>query len=574
MFRLIISNEEAGLSTKVKIQLSKSLFTVGNIAQRGVKFSNVFTLPYTDANNRALGYPSRLKSNNRAFKSTAPYVLLGGGGIVSRGSVTVKSFDVKKGIKIQLTEGQSFWGRAGGLKLNDLDLWDHAFIYNSNNNHPPKSPENVFVFGRVSSAYNGASEIKRPCVYFRGVLEAIATSLGYSIDYGSSIGDSDINSLGCLSNATGFYVCSARAKFNGGFEGLLNFEGTVVYRGDFAEFNKTELVGKTVQCSYVFKGWAECPSVTEVTFNYNGRKQSLWLPSGRSFVNFKTDAVKKDTSITITLGGLVKLDEVSVFTLISEKDLIKSRVTEGETVDIGTASNIDRFLVPADYNMPVQTCKRFVSILAALNFLDFQVDEIKKVVKVVQLGGSLNRGNSIDLSGRVSLPVSYAPGRLFAKLNTMTYGNDTSLPPSLGSGDFFVDDDGAKGSAPFINVTEYSASEEVGPLLHAPIYDVGKVERASLKERIAYIPDGAYPAVSFSQISMKSIYSKYYSVWVLATQRGLATTLTVDLTFLQFKRLQHNPVFYVSGLSSYFIAVGITGFDGRKPCKIKAVRHG
>ena len=213
MFRLHINDEEVELNQRVRIQLSKMLIDLSDLSSRGLKITNSLLLPFTQQNDKLTGYPSRLSSNNEAFEVNQQYVLESDtSGVISTGDVVIKSFDDKKGIKIQLVEGYNFWAQSGKRLLNDLVLPDSFFQFTTANMNALKVITGSVFLTALHSATGDDSNTAlnnytytRPCYYFRNVLTEIVEQLGYTLDFGDSLDMTNLASVGCLSNAEKFW---------------------------------------------------------------------------------------------------------------------------------------------------------------------------------------------------------------------------------------------------------------------------------------------------------------------------------------------------------------------------------
>ncbi len=192
MYRLLIDGIEAELNRDTKINVSRTVFDLSDLSKRGMKFTNAFVIPITNTNDKILGYPSRLASNNQAFERTYPYQLEDINTIVSTGRVVIKDYDEKKGIKIQLVEGYDFWSLAGQKRLNDVVNHGDDFQFNASNMNALKfKTSSVFVTALHTATGNKNDtalvnyKYTRPCYNFKVVLEKICANISFDIYYGT-----------------------------------------------------------------------------------------------------------------------------------------------------------------------------------------------------------------------------------------------------------------------------------------------------------------------------------------------------------------------------------------------------
>jgi len=248
MYRLTINDEDVELDGKTSILLSKKLFDLEDISERGIKFTNAFTLPATNLNDALLGYPSRLASNNLAFENNQPYILHDENNIVSVGSVVIKSYDEKKGIKIQLAEGYNFWSVAGKTLLQDLILHDHDFAFTTANMNTLKTKGSSVFLTALVGLVAIFKETQSGAEFFRKTGAALNVVFGLLKDGVEFLGNALIDAFttpkktiddlyNTIKDGIGYYFSEflpkAVQKVVDGF-GLLGTALSKVFSGDFS----------------------------------------------------------------------------------------------------------------------------------------------------------------------------------------------------------------------------------------------------------------------------------------------------------------------------------------------------
>lgn len=592
MFNLRINDENVELDAKAKLQLSRLILNISDISQRGINITNSLTLPFTNKNDRLTGFPSRLNSNNLAFEQNQRYVLTEQNNIVSVGDVVIRSFDEKKGIKIQLAEGFSFWNTIGEKKMNDLDLFEFDVEFNNTtfNNLSVKTSSpflwalarNVGVSGET--ALNNL-QYSRPSYRHRILVDQIVSQAGYSIDYTNIFDTTIFDDIGSISNASNFAVTDYKRFFeNINFvagqidltNGVLEFQET----GNVTE-NGLDLENQLYKTSYVIKGTVNANFDTtlsiESTLNGDTVTELLSINKGRSFINYKTDEIEIGSLTAFVLSNDILFENVRIYSHINESDIVE---IEQDWKGNGQNSILDGYQILTDYNLHFITQKDFFKTIIQQAFLKIDIDELKKVVKLSSFADVLNQNNALDLSGKAQKFPLVKSGKSFGQLNILTYQNEDDLNPDLGVATFVIDNKNAKPSKNFIKISEFSASREVleggNTTIDVPIYTITPAERQSVKERIVkFITGTGIPFTAiFSGISFQSIYSEQYIGFINAIKRERVLTIGALLNFNDFRKLQDKPIVYFREFESYFLVLKISGFEQGGITKLNVIKYG
>lgn len=578
MFRLLINEEAAELNQKVKIQLSKTLLDLSDLSKRGINFTNAFTLPFTEKNDRLLGYPSRLASDNDAYEANQFYQLVGDSGVISSGGVIMKSFDEKKGIKIQLASGYDFWTLAGKKLLNDLVIHDQDFVFTTANMNALKAKSASVFITALHSATGDATgtaitdyDQTRPCYYFRNVLEKIIEALGYTVDFGDVLVSTNLDFTGCLSNAEKFLVSDFKRRFEGtSLTGTLDISAgaSIFAKAGNVLLATTTLTNQLYKTSYVIKGAVSSNFSTSLLMNIGGKTERILVPKGESFINFRSDELEIGSVITISTNDSVTLEDLYIYSAINENDIF----------EVENKIEIDNYLVLSDYNLPQHTQAQFIKNLLKLSFLNTEIDENKKEITFTHLPTQINTNNTIDLSGNVDRYFETKSGATYGQLNVLRYNNEDTISQELGSAFFTVDNLNAKETKDFLQIDEYSASDEItvstNNVIVVSIYDTVEKKRQSRKNRIVFFDEvGTFGInATFNPLSFQRIYSDHYFAFIEATKRERVTEFTAFLSNLQYDALQRSPVVYIDFLESHYLVVGVKGFEEDRKCKLEAIK--
>ncbi len=580
MYRLLIDGIEAELNRDTKINVSRTVFDLSDLSKRGMKFTNAFVIPITNTNDKILGYPSRLSSNNQAFERTYPYQLEDINTIVSTGRVVIKDYDEKKGIKIQLVEGYDFWSLAGQKRLNDVVNHGDDFQFNASNMNALKfKTSSVFVTALHTATGNKNDtalvnyKYTRPCYNFKVVLEKICADIGFDIDYGTVLENTDLEDIGCLSNATDFYVTDFKRRFEGQvLSGDIDFSSAsiVIPNVGNTTLSGNSLLFNTYKTSVIIKGFVSSQIDTSIEVTFPDRIERIAIQRGDSFINFRSDSAEIGATATISCPDALTLDDVYVY----------SAVREGDIFDIEEDITLSNSWVLSDYNLPVITYKAFIKTLAKMFFLDTVIDEQNKVLKLVYLGGAIDTNNFVDLTGRINRDNSWTAGKVYGRLNVFTYENDNDVDQDLGRAYFNVQNENAKPVKEFLSIGEFSASDELtvsgNTVITAPIYTPTENKRQAVTNRIIYLNEtGSFGInATFNQISWQRLYSEHYFDLIENTTRERVLKFKVFLTNLLFNQIQRTPIIYDKDQESYFLVSSIGKFNREELAELEVVKYG
>lgn len=579
MFRLIIDNEECELNSKSIITLNKLIIDLEDLSLRGINFTNSINLPITNKNDRLTGYPSRLASNNLAFEIRKDYILFDGVSILSRGNVIVKSYDEKAGIKIQLAEGSDFWTRAGSKLLEDLILHNNDFTFTASNMNALKAKTSSVFVTALHSATGSATDtalvnynFTRPCYNWKIVLDKIISELGYTVDYTNILEKTDLLNLGCLSNSEKFFVSDFKRRFQN-INQLGNIDYTnsnVIYGGggSTGQLGST-LTNATYKTSYVIKGFVNSLINTQINLQVNGNNEVLTVPAGRTFINFRTDEVEIGSTFVVNFPTTVLLQDVYIYSAINEEDIFT----------VSGQINIEGFNVLADYNLPQHSYKQFIKNIIKLCFLDFAIDENKKLITFKYLPGVINTNNVVDFSKKVERYYTIESGSVYGQLSVFNYNNEDDINVNRGSAFVNINNENAPEIKEILSIQEYSASLEINAsgnnILLCNIYNTTENKRQAIKNRILFFEEvGPFGInATFTPVSWQRIYSKNYVKFIQATKRERVISFDAYLNNLDFRTLQRNPVIYIDFLQSNFLVTDIEGFQRNEKCKIKCIKY-
>ena len=580
MYRVSIDGEDLEILTSTKIKVSKKTFDLFNISNRGVRFTNSFIVPPTAKNIRLLGVPNVLSSNNNSFEVPAPYVLSDDNTIISSGSAIVRSFDEKKGIKIQLSEGVGFWDSVGALKLRDLNLHDFDFEFTTANMDSKKTliGNDVFVTALHESGDPADTALvsynkTRPFYRFKPILDNIASQVGYTIDYGDVLNNTELNLTGCSSNADRFLFSDFKKRFQADtLNGTLDFSlSSNVFDLGNINIASNVLTNATYKTSYVFKGRVNAAVPSIVRFVFNDRIENLSVPSGVSQVNFISDESDIGSTLEIQSNAEITLEDVFVYSAVTESEIFD--------VDLDFTAVFD-FFVLADYNLPEMTCKDFFKVILKMWFLNVETDNLNRKITLTRFVDDLNTNNFTDLSGKINRNNSWESGSLYAKNNYLRYKNDENIDVDLGRGVFAVENINASDEKDFVLVNQYSASREVivssNRVVSYDIYSDVEVKRDSVLSRVVFFDDTGTFGINatFNEISFQRLFSQYYFTFVDSTSRERVVSFSCLLDFKDFVDIQKRPLIFNKDQQGIFLVTDIDGYTNEGLTKLKCLKYG
>ena len=161
----------------------------------------------------------------------------------------------------------------------------------------------------------------------------------------------------------------------------------------------------------------------------------------------------------------------------------------------------------------------------------------------------------------------------------MQYANDEDINPNLGTAFFTVENKAAQESKIFLDIPEYSASNELSVsgenIIVCSIYNVTENKRSAIKDRIVYFEStGAFGFNAvFNLISFQRIFSDVYAEFIEATKRERGANINAYITKLQFSQLSEFPIVYIDSFKSHFLISSISGFDQKQPATLTAVKY-
>lgn len=586
MYRLFINDEEAELNQKTKVKISLLILDLQDISKRGIAISNNLNLPFTSKNNRLTGYPIRVSTNSRSFEDVQTYKLFSGNTILSEGTIIVRSADEVKGIKIQLTEGLSFWDSLQSRLLTDTDLFeDFYFINNTSNSNLKFKTSSVLLQGRSRGRRDGSSfgeyVFERPAIRYRRMIEKIVDQAGYSLDWGSVLDLTQVDNVGIMSNAQKFTVGDyqwlfEQVEISGGqiplssAQSIYSIPGNIVLNIDDIEIN-------TYKTAIALKGFISSQFDGEMFVTYTNSSgetvtERTAIQKGDSTIAFKTDSIEQGSVAQVFCTVPVTLQEFRVYTVINEVDIFE---VEGTTyTDLNNSIVNGRYMV-CDYCLPEMSQKQFFKDLIKMFFLKVDVDEIAKTIRLAYFPDIISQNNVTDISNRTMKDGEINSGNLYGQLNTLTYSNDQDVNESEGSAYFSIKNETAKPVNNFLQVSGYSASKEVtfdgNVVVGLDIY--GEETRVVIKDRIVFFSSyGAGFAFRMSGVSWGKLYSDSYVNFIAATSREREIKKEVILTNLDFLKIKDNPVVHIQEYSSNFIVTKFEGFEAGEYTSLRLLK--
>ena len=579
------------LNEATKLQLSRTVLDLSDISIRGINISNSLNAPFTKKNDRLLGYPSRVNSNNAAFEETQPYTLTSQNNIVSTGEVVITSFDEKKGIKIQLAEGYGFWSTIGKKRLNDLDLFEFDEEFgNAAFNSLQSKTSSPWLWALADNLGNPNEtaldnlQYSRPSYRFRILIDQIVSQAGYSIDLSNLLEVTNYDDIGCLGNTRDFAVTDYKTRWEGSLmsAGIIDVSTGNV---EFSENGNVAVVGDSFEnqlykTSYAIKGYVDAviDSVISISYTLNSETTTelVTVPKGRSFLNFRTDEIEIESITTFSTSENILFEDVRIYSHILESDIVD---IEGDWKGNGQNSILNGYQMLTDYNTPNITQSVLFKSVIKMLFLKVDVDELTKTVFIKPFSDILDTNNAIDLSGKAKRFPSVKSGKSFGQLNLLTYTNDDSIGEDLGQATFFIDNKNAVPSKKFISISQFSASRQTivddNTTVDVKIYSRLPATRESTKDRVVEFitGDGIDYTATFSGVSFQNLYSVNYIRFIESVKRERILPVKMLLSFRDFRRINDTPIIFLKEFNSYFLVLKISGFEEGEFCKVKMVKY-
>ncbi len=205
MFSLSINNENFDTWEKTRIQLNKTNYDLSDISKKGLVFTNVVSLPASAKNDRLLGYPSRIHSNNKAFFRKTKYEIKKGGYLLARGILTVNSYTEGGEITVQLVEEKDFWENISELSMKEIFYNDNIVLKKAFDDGGLLKNTKIFFYNEAKTEDVEIESVKRPVCMAEGLLKKVTSYLGYGIGY-SGIAKRKVSSFFTTTNAKDFFV--------------------------------------------------------------------------------------------------------------------------------------------------------------------------------------------------------------------------------------------------------------------------------------------------------------------------------------------------------------------------------
>ncbi len=589
MFNLQIDSENVELDGRVKIQMSRLILDLSDISKRGIKISNALVLPFTKKNDRLTGYPSRLNTNNRAFESNPSYTLTDSNNIVSTGEVLIKSFDEKKGIKIQLAEGYDFWRQLGRLQMLDLDLfqYDEEFSVATFDVLKNKT-SSIWLWALTHDSDDPAETVlkslqhSRPQYREKRLIDEIIAQAGFEVDYTNVVDNTIFDDMGLMSNTANFSV----TDYMRSWDKIAISSGDIVQTSGTLEFEETgnvtlsgnDLINQLYATSYVIKGNITSPIRTILTITSVGAETTIFrvnIAQGSNFINFRTDELEIGNSTVFSVDDNVIFENVRIYSHMNESDIVE--IEGGWQAPAQKSVNND-FLILSDYNLPQMTQSTFFKNVITRLFLKVDIDPLRKKITIRSFSDVLTTNNAINLTGKTQRFPPYTSGKVFGQLNTLSYNNEDDISPEFGRATFSIDNKNAKTIKSFISMPEYSASKETliegNTTVKVEIYNITKASRVSKKDRpvIFATGDGIPFTAQFLGIGWQDLFSKNYIEFINSIGRERVMTANMLINYLEFNRISDTPIIYVGELGSYFLVMKLSGYEEGEFTRIDMIK--
>lgn len=609
--------------TDTNIKYNTTILNLSNLSERGVTFTNDLIILYDSNAKKAFNFPDKINSETYAFEKYFPCSI---GNI--QGKFFLKSINLLTNqIKGQFTELTKEFYDTLDNPLNDLELKQHDFIFTSLNwsklAHITARDFGSCFIGTYINKFTLTSDliIDRPQYLVRDIMQEIITQAGYNLNVleddklllSESIKE-DVNSLCMSSNHDIFYVTSYVGKFsnitvsndflfsqdtqiyylvNPYLDPIHSFNTTIT----FLLQNNKQILNLNVSCRYVIKGKIKVEDNATIIFRIfvvdsPDEIEEFTIQKGTTFINIITGEIKSNPKTTpegvntgaikIEIIGSITFEDVEIFNLVDEKELMVNPDTE-----TGYYQNyIEGLLIRTDYNLPEITQKDLLHRLREFYFIKENINSSEKTITLENIAEKFdvintNKNIFIDRITKIE------SGSNFTRRNVFKYENDIDV--SLINGSYFLNKITeietvtteliVSPSSTSININIDIEEIDRQYIISIPIYILDnelKPERDSYSLRFfkATQFEGVYSHFYkgiWENLSWSYLYSKYYKSVLDYLLQEIVFECEIFLTESQHENLKIVPFFFVEQFKNYIFVTEIVGWVKELKTKVKCV---
>ena len=576
------------------ITINRKVVDINNPEAKGIDFTNSFSLPRTERNNKIFNSAYSVGSNNVFFdrlyqaKLIDQFFLFNGSGFL-------KSIN-RDDYKFQLSEKSKSIIDDLNADLKDLDFESYDFTFNNANYDILKleSVDNIWIWPIVCMHQNriigntrytsgdAGLAYSRPMFRWKKMLESMFNQKDWTISWDNDL----LDRVAISSNSDVFYVTSYQKTITQSFTPTGSFQITGLDTNDFnngvtVTTNNIDIAGTTTK--FRVRGTITTDANINLVFNSlstsgDNEIDELFIPEGVNEVDFTTGELKTDdvnNVITIFLEGTANVDfsNVLIYTIIDESDL-------GDF----SANNLIGYMVKAYDNLPnKKQIDIFLDSLVLTNSIIIP-NSLEKKIELHTLG-NINRINSVDWSSKFNQGTETIKNdfRGLGKRNNLIYDNDNTVSNELGKAVFNTDIEYLPDEVDYIMLnwgasidTQINSFSTSAIEIYTDTIRVDKNENnKELNNRIVYFYDsapGLYTIGRFNEIDWNNLRENYYKTWFNSLLNPRIIDGTFDLKKIDVLSFDFRKLIYISYFGSYFFNLGISNFIPNNLTKVELLR--
>jgi hypothetical protein len=600
MPKLKILGESVNLGS-AKIALTKKFYSLHNLNDRRIDYSNKIILPSTHDNLLKFNRPQKVNYKADKFNVFYPFTLSFGSAVLFKGVSILES--ANETLDVQLLDSSKAYFESLTEKINKLDFEADDFIF-SVAEYDLKKVENSSVWAWVAVAMHekriqsktilagGAATDKlkfsRPLLSVRRIREKIQLKQGWKTNFSSEL--SDLGRLAISVNHKNFYVTSYQKTLSNSI--IVNTESTLQGVDLVTDFVKTGSGAVTfpdtetirIPCNglnganFRLRGYIESTSDIEIQFvgdsklGADKQTESFILNKGTHFYDFKTNLFETNETyydIQVKLFGdaNVTFNDTLLYTIIEEEKL----------GDFKDNKLLDYYIKVYD-NMPDMTQLELLKTVWAFSGAFHVTDNFRKELNLHAIR-TVGKNSAMDFSDKLdthNYKISQRFGNL-AKTNYWEYDNDDTISEIAGRGSFTVNSEILKDFGTYYK-SIFSASNDViiEDVDMADFNIYSDTERINtINKRILFVNDlVAAPETSgtFTQLRGDSILNANYKNIIDSFQNLTLIDCSLNLNRLDFFTFKGLQTIYLDHFKSTFMVLEINNYIEGRQTSVKLLK--
>ncbi len=599
---LKIKGEEMNIGN-AKIALTKKFYSLHNLNDRKIDYSNKISLPSTHDNSIKFNRPEHVNYDADKFNLFYPFTLSFGSSVLFKGVSILES--ANHTLDLQLLDSSKAYFESLTEKINKLDFESDDFIFSLAEYDLKKIPNSsVWEWAAVAmhqkrvknktilagGAATNKLRFSRPLLSASKIREKIQVKTGW----GTNIAPDLLGQgrLGLSANHKTFYVTSYQKTLSSSI--IVNTESYLQGLDLSLDFVKTGSSAVTfpdtetirIPCnglngaSFRLRGWIE--STADIELDIEGVSQSNEDLQTEAFIinkglnyydisttEFETDKNYYDIKIKIRGDANVTFNDTLLYTIIKEEKL-------GDFKD----NKLLDYYVKVYDNMPDITQLELLKQTWVFAGAFHVTDNFRKQLNLYSLK-SVGKNSAIDFSDKLDtsdsrIKISQRFGSL-AKTNYWEYSNDDTISEITGRGSFTVDSEILKDFDTYYK-SIFSASNDViiEDVTMSDFNIYSNTERVNtLTQRILYINDVVdepYTTATFAKLRGDNILNVNYANMVSSFQNLTIIDCYLNLSRLDFFSFKGLQTIYLDHFKSTFMILEINNYIEGRQTNVKLLK--